>query len=201
MTFNIFCLCGLVAILLDIRVEYLGFNPLLGHRESIRLYNNFKYPLVTYIHYCRPNIYIYYLANLILPVVTWDCYCLSIYLFVFLRSFQHCTGHITTGSWKDRGNQYIQFVRVLYCKLPINGKQLPAFPLESMPEVEPRAQRWEARVLPLNHRAPYCLSSVGAQDYGVTVLTFLAFNRAEQNLTFKIFHGLYIQNLSTLEGH
>ena len=24
-----------------------------------------------------------------------------------LRRFQHCTGHITTGSWKGRGNQYI----------------------------------------------------------------------------------------------
>ena len=38
-----------------------------------------------------------------------------------------------TGSWKVRGNQYIQFVRVLYCKLPTNGKQLPAFPLETVP--------------------------------------------------------------------
>ena len=34
------------------------------------------------------------------------------------------------GSWKGRGNQYMQFVRVLYCKLLTNGKQLPAFPLE-----------------------------------------------------------------------
>ena len=42
----------------------------------------------------------------------------TIYLFMVLRRFQHCTGHITTGSWKGRGNQYIQFVRVLYCKLP-----------------------------------------------------------------------------------
>ena len=42
------------------------------------------------------------------------------------------TGYITTGSWKGRGNQYIQFVRVLYCKLPTNGKQLPAFPLETV---------------------------------------------------------------------
>ena len=45
-------------------------------------------------------------------------------------SLQHCTGHITTGSWKGRGNQYIEFARVVYCKLPTNGKQLPAFPLE-----------------------------------------------------------------------
>ena len=44
------------------------------------------------------------------------------------------------GSWKGRGNQYIQFVRGLYCKLPTNGKQLPAFPLEAVPGIEPR---WE----------------------------------------------------------
>ena len=56
-----------------------------------------------------------------------------IYLFGGLRCFQHCTGHITTGSWKGRGNQYIQLVKVLYCKLPTNGKQLPAFPLEAVP--------------------------------------------------------------------
>ena len=77
-----------------------------------------------------------------------------IYLFGVLRRFQHCTGHIMTGSWKGRGNQYIQFVGVLHCKLPTNGKQLPAFPLEAMPGNEPRPQRWEARVLPLYHRGP-----------------------------------------------
>ena len=76
------------------------------------------------------------------------------YLFGVLRRFQHCTGHITTGSWKGRENQYIQFVRVLYCKLPTNGKQLPAFPLEAVLGNEPRPQRWEARVLPLCHRGP-----------------------------------------------
>ena len=42
-------------------------------------------------------------------------------------------------SWKGRGNQYIQLVRVLYCKLPTNDKQLPAFPLEAMPGTEPPA--------------------------------------------------------------
>ena len=79
---------------------------------------------------------------------------LFIYLFGVLQHFQHCTGHITTGSWKGRGNQYIQFVRVLYCKLPTNGKQLPAFPLEAVPGTKPRPHRWEARVLPLCHRGP-----------------------------------------------
>ena len=75
-------------------------------------------------------------------------------LFGVLHHFQQCTGHITTGSWKGRGNQYIQLVKVLYCKLPTNGKELPAFPLEVMLETKPRPQRWEARVLPLCHRGP-----------------------------------------------
>ena len=78
-----------------------------------------------------------------------------IYLFGALRRFQHCTGHITTGSWKGGGNQYIQFIRVLYCKLPTNGKQLPAFPLEAVLGIEPQPQRWEVRVLPLCHRGPW----------------------------------------------
>ena len=78
----------------------------------------------------------------------------NIYLFGVLRRFQHYTGHITTGSWNGRGNQYIQFIRVLYCTLPTNSKQLRAFPLEAMPGTEPRPQRWEARVLPLCHRGP-----------------------------------------------
>ena len=72
-------------------------------------------------------------------------------LFGVLRRFQHCTGHITTGSWKGRGNQYIQLVKVLYCNLPTNGKQLLAFPLEVRPGTELRSQRLEARVLPLCH--------------------------------------------------
>ena len=79
---------------------------------------------------------------------------LFIYLFGVLRCFQHCTGHITTGSWKGRGNQYIEFARVLYCKLPTNGKQLPAFPHKALTRIEPRPQRWEVRVLPLCHRGP-----------------------------------------------
>ena len=76
-------------------------------------------------------------------------------LFIWgLIRFQHRTGHITMGSWKGRGKQYIQFVWVLYYKLPTNSKQLPAFPLEAVPGTEPWPQRWEARVLPLCHRGP-----------------------------------------------
>ena len=84
---------------------------------------------------------------------------LFIYAFGVLRLLQHYTGHITTESWKGRGNQYIQLVKVLYCKLPTNGKQLPAFPLEVGPETEPRPERCETRVLPLCHRGPLSYSS------------------------------------------
>ena len=59
-----------------------------------------------------------------------------------------------TGSWKGRGNQYIQLVKVLYWKLPTNGKQLPTFPLEVRLGTKPQSQRWEARVLPLCHHGP-----------------------------------------------
>ena len=82
----------------------------------------------------------------------WSDFLNLFYLFGVLRRFQHCTGHIMTGSWKGRGNQYIEFARVVYCKLPTNGKQLPAFPLTAMTGIDPRPQRWEARVLPLCHR-------------------------------------------------
>ena len=47
------------------------------------------------------------------------------------------------GSWEGSGNRYIQLVKGLYCKLPANDKQLPAFPLEVRPGTEPRSQRWE----------------------------------------------------------
>ena len=50
------------------------------------------------------------------------------------------------GSCMGRGNQYIQLVKVLYCKLLTNGKQLPAFPLEVGPGTKLRSQRLEARV-------------------------------------------------------
>ena len=35
-------------------------------------------------------------------------------------------------SFVDRGNQCIQFVKILYCKLPTIGKQLPTFPTSGL---------------------------------------------------------------------
>ena len=57
------------------------------------------------------------------------------------------------GSWKGRGNQYIQFIRVLYCKLPTNGKLLPANPLEAVPGIEPRPQQNLITEITVNFRA------------------------------------------------
>ena len=48
------------------------------------------------------------------------------------------------GSFEGRGNQYIELVKVLYCKLLTNSKQLPAFLLEVRPGTKPRSQRWDA---------------------------------------------------------
>ena len=49
-------------------------------------------------------------------------------------------------SFMNRGIQYIQLVKVLYCKLLTNSKQLPAFPLEVGLGTELQSQRWEVRV-------------------------------------------------------
>ena len=110
--------------------------------------------------------------------------CPYIYLFGFLLHFQHCTDHITTGSWKGRGNQYIQFIRVLYCKLLTNGKQLPAFPLEAVPGTEPWPQRWEARVLPLCHRGP--LSALICNNLSLNLFHFTQFSGFSKYLCQRI---------------
>ena len=62
------------------------------------------------------------------------------------------------GSWKGRGNQYTEFARVLYCKLPTNSKQLPAFPHKALTVSNPglRGGRPEcyhsATVAPKGHK-------------------------------------------------
>ena len=59
-----------------------------------------------------------------------------------------------------RGKQYIQLVKVLYCKLKTNGKQLPAFPLE-VGLASNSNLRGGVRVLPLCNRGPF--SYIGRQ--------------------------------------
>ena len=53
----------------------------------------------------------------------------------------------------DRGNQYMRLVKVLYCKLPTIGKQLPTFPHKARGLNCP-TQRWEVSVLSLHHCGP-----------------------------------------------
>ena len=43
-------------------------------------------------------------------------------LFGFYCHFEHYIGHITMGSFMGGENQYIQLVRVIYCKLLTIGK-------------------------------------------------------------------------------
>ena len=56
------------------------------------------------------------------------------------------------GSFVGRGNQYIQFVKLLYCNLSTINTQLPTFP-HKVRGLNHSPQRWEASVLPLHHRA------------------------------------------------
>ena len=52
-------------------------------------------------------------------------------------------------SFVGRGNQYIQLVKVLYCKRLTIGKQLPTFPHKVL-GLNHSPQRQEAIVLPLH---------------------------------------------------
>ena len=79
---------------------------------------------------------------------------INLFIWVLTLLSTHRMGHIIMASWKDREDQYIQLVKVWYCKLPTNGKQLPALPLEVWPGTEPQSQRWKARVLAPCHRGP-----------------------------------------------
>ena len=66
------------------------------------------------------------------------------------------------GSWKGRGNQYIEFARDVYCKLPPNGKQLPAFPLKAVTGIEPPTSEVEGESVTHSATvAPNCNYSTG----------------------------------------
>ena len=58
-------------------------------------------------------------------------YIVYLFIWILMSLSTHSTSHITMGSFIGRGNQYLQLVKVLYCKLPTNGMQLLAFPLNS----------------------------------------------------------------------
>ena len=64
-----------------------------------------------------------------------------------------------TGSFMGRENQYIQLVKILYCKLPTIGEQLPTFP-HKVQHLNHRPQWWEARVLLLCHLGPKSMHKI-----------------------------------------
>ena len=74
------------------------------------------------------------------------------YLFGFC-SFQHCIGHIMASSFMGRRNQYIQLVKVLYCKLLSIGKQLSTFP-HTVRGLNHRPRIWKASVVSCATLAP-----------------------------------------------
>ena len=91
--------------------------------ESIRV-KIVKYPSFESLAYLSFAIFLNIRASIL-------SLCKFIYLGFYIAFNTIQVGHITTGSWEGRGNQCIQLVKFLYCKLPTNGKQLPAFPLEA----------------------------------------------------------------------
>ena len=50
------------------------------------------------------------------------------YIYLGFMSLSTLYRSYQDGCFVGRGNQYIQLVKVLYCKLPTIGKQLPTFP-------------------------------------------------------------------------
>ena len=60
-------------------------------------------------------------------------------------------GHVTKDNFVSRGDQYIQLVKVLFCKLPTIGKKLASFQ-PGVWGLKRRSQRWEASVLPLYYQ-------------------------------------------------
>ena len=79
--------------------------------------------------------------------------CLFVYLgfYVAFNTVQVISRWVVGRAEETSTYSPLGFCTVLFCT---NGKQLPAFPLTAMMGIEPRPQRWEARVLPLCHRSP-----------------------------------------------
>ena len=67
------------------------------------------------------------------------------------------------GSFVKGENQYIQLVKVLYCKLPTIGKHLSTFS-HKVQDLNHRLQSWEASVLPVRHHGPNTFSCLRIKD-------------------------------------
>ena len=59
----------------------------------------------------------------------------------------------------------MEFARVVYCKLPTNGKQLPAFPLKAMTGIEPPTSEVELNINKVNNLKSKDITSSGGTVY------------------------------------
>ena len=85
--------------------------------------------------------------------------------------------------WAEETSTY-SWVKVLYCKLPTVGKQLPTFP-HKVWGLNHRPQRWEASVLPLHHPvAPGCPLSAVFMLSEYNSLIYKAINLNQSHTSF-----------------
>ena len=70
----------------------------------------------------------------------------NIYLFIYLGFYVAFNTVQVISRWvvgrAEETSTSIEFARVVYCKLPTNGKQLPAFPLKAVTGIEPEMKIW-----------------------------------------------------------
>ena len=85
-------------------------------------------------------------------------------------------------SFMGRGNQYIQLIKVLYCKLPTIGKKLPSFQHRVL-GLNSRPQRWEASVLPLYHHGPTFICFVYLVVQLIKYMQLIIFYQASCNIS------------------
>ena len=76
-----------------------------------------------------------------------DINCTFIYVFIYLGFYvAFNTVQVISRRVVGRAEETSTYSLSGFCKLPTNGKQLPAFPLEAVPGTEPRPQRWEYKL-------------------------------------------------------
>ena len=92
------------------------------------------------------------------------------------------------GSWKGRGNQHIQFARVVYCKLPTNSKQLP------FGNVSVYISLLKAPPKPVKDASKNMWAAKGLTSYMVTPLNFFK-NTGKQRKSLKNVSGSDITDL------
>ena len=74
------------------------------------------------------------------------------------------------GSSVGRGNQYIQLVKALYCKLPTISKQLPTFPHKVQGQ-DCQSQKWEVKCVTTVPPLPVMTNNIMVTKYWNTEIS------------------------------